>query len=143
MGDIFVHLKFFIMKPKFFLSHLIIAFTSFILIASCTKEAGPGPGNPGGTLNQEKIVDLLADHWVPQGSGLYVDPLLGVLQGRGSFNAYAETSNGAILLSSTPTAFMEGEIWTTISNANLIINYKSLKGSLPFSSIKIRIVFAN
>ena len=131
------------MKSKHFLANITIAFASVLLIASCSKESPITHPQPG-SYQPPKILNLVAGGWIQQSyTDIYVNPFLGILSNRGQAAVFLQGYESDIVLTSTPTRFLTGEIWITTTSSDLILNFRDLSGDpLPFSSLNIKVVFS-
>jgi len=131
------------MKQKNFLTNSI-GVVLILFITSCSKDPTTKPSGSNQD-DPQKIVNLVADNWVQQPSTwVYIDPILGIIQNWRQAKVYLEGSDGEILLGSTPTRFLTGEIWVMTSSADIILNYRDFTGSpLPFTSLNVKVVLTN
>ena len=132
------------MKQKFLRSNLIIGFASVILITSCSRDVTSPHPVQSSSQSSPKVLNLVADHWQQQGpESVYINAFYGIMQGRpANARVYIVTDTTEMLLSSGGTTFMSGEIWSTTTSTDLILNYRDFNhGSLPFGYLNVKVVF--
>jgi hypothetical protein len=138
------------MKHKSFNHKIFTGFLFVVLMTACSKNTtSPGiiNNNSGGLYLETlpKILNLVTDHWQQQGSKpVYVNTFSGVMKNQtGNMQAYLETADKEIIISSGPVGLDNGEIWCQIMGTDLQIMYRDfLQQSSAPGIMKIKVVFS-
>ncbi len=121
-------------------------------LSSCEKEdlsSGPvtvpvaGPATT--PITPPFIIDLVANNWVNYENEVYVNIFKGVIStanasGNRHVNVYLAENGEETLINYSHVNFMGNELWATSSQTDISIIYKSSAPSLPFKSLKIKVV---
>jgi len=132
---------------KHLFSGLTGGFVLFLLLTSCTKESKEIPigGNRGGPVSE---VSFLANHWEKDSDGNFVcllSEVTGSAPDATAMKVYAVTNTAEMLISNGPIDFMEGQLWSKASAADLKVIYQphDSNSDKPFDELTIKIVFTN
>lgn len=130
------------MKPK----SIMMLFTSIIavlIMSSCKKNELASPSqtssqNIAGT--SQLTLNVTARNWAKDVSGLYVNTFQNIIPRSNSndvIKVYLQYYYGEISINQ-PINFLGGELWATVTQADVKINYKGQ--TLPFTYLDIKIV---
>ena len=91
------------------------------------------------------IIDLVADNWVNYENEVYVNSFKGVIAtanagGNRTVNVYLAENGGETQINRHPITFMGNQLWATSSQTDVSLIYKSSAQTLPFKSLRIRVV---
>jgi hypothetical protein len=139
------------MKRMLFM--VLIANALIILSLSSCKKEDPSFGpvtvpNPVVTTTPVPppfIIDLVADHWVNYENEVYVSTFNGVIStvnasGSRTVNVYLAENGEKTQINHHPITYMGNELWATSSKTDVSLIYKSSAQTLPFKSLRIRVV---
>jgi len=129
------------------LSTMLIAGALIIAgLNACTKQDyAPVPSTQPPTAEQAKL-NTVAASWVNDGTGIYRSTLANILSNlsiahSSSVSVYMQ-ENGTSTLISGPASvtYKNHPIWATITRNDVVINYSSPEGPMPFQILHIEVV---
>jgi hypothetical protein len=141
-----------VMKRILFFRNLLMSFVAIILINSCSKEVIPPPIQSTGTSSavvpsSSNARYVTATNWVKVSDGNYKCIFYG-LNGYGNelpgiVRVYLTDQNVETIISNGSVRFMDGELSASHDRFSVWVSFResSEKQTLPFSTLKLKIVF--
>ena len=119
---------------------MIIVSTIIIsLFTACSKKDTFPDHTSGGTTVLPMTLNLTTNNWDPRGSGIWVNVFSNVLGGVNatySIRIYLVTDGKDIQINH-PISFMNGQLWATNSETDVVINYRGSSQHIPYLNIKV------
>ena len=112
-------------------------------LGSCKKDNLASNDHPGGT-SQPFTLTLIANQWIKNVNGIYVDNFKGVIPasnaGNSNVKVYLVENGEETQMNHSFISFMSNELWATNTQTDVTINYRCSAPTLPFNSLQVKIV---
>ena len=123
------------------LSTMIILGTIILPLGSCNKDDSlPVQTSGGGSSFQSAAsLTLTTNHWELKGNGVFINVFSNIIPSANanrSVSVYL-VSNGQDTVINQPISFMDGLLWATIFQRDVVITYRRLSPTAPLFNIKI------
>jgi len=132
---------------KFLIPLFMCSFILYLCESSCTKKAKENIINTSYSRPVSEI-RFLATDWEKDGNGNFVCSLRDIMNSRPdatTMKVFLLTDTSEILISNGQVSFMNGQLWSEVSGADLIVMYRpgNTSSDKPFDHLYMKIMFSD